>query len=217
MKRVVISRHRKVRRQSIGNITKVPSLNLPSPLDQYVTHLGRSMRDILKLHAGDMAPPFTLSNHLGYPVVLSDLLRKRKVILVFFQGGWCPHCIRQLNEFQHSLGRIKAHDAKLVAISPQTPDASLVMAEKEKLRLEMLSDVGNEVARKFTTVFRCHDPSNRRRPFGVDFYQYNGDNSREIPVPAVFVIQQNGHITFARSEGGDFRARVDLDMLLEEL
>lgn len=217
MKTVVISRHRKIRRQSIGKITKVSSLDPPTPLDQYAFHLGGSMGDILKLNVGDMAPPFILSNHLGYPVALSDLLRKSKVILTFFQGGWCPHCIRQLNEFQHSLGRIKAHQAKLVAVSPQTPDASLAMAEKEKLRLEILSDVGNEVARKFTTVFRCHDRSNGRRPFGIDFYRYYGDDSREIPVPAVFVIQQNGHITFARSEGGDFRARVDLDMLLEEL
>ena len=57
-------------------------------------------------------------------------------------GEWCPHCNLQLRTFQAHLDQIAALGAQLVAISPQTPDHSLSMAEKNDLGFLVLSDVG---------------------------------------------------------------------------
>ena len=43
----------------------------------------------------------------------------------------------------------KVPGATLVAISPQTPDASLTLAEKHSLAYPVLSDLGNVVTRRF--------------------------------------------------------------------
>ena len=52
---------------------------------------------------------------------------------------------------------MQAQGATLLAISPQTPDNSLTIAEKNGLKFEVLSDVGNTVARKFGLAFRLVD------------------------------------------------------------
>ena len=43
----------------------------------------------MKLKIGDQAPDFTLPNHLGKDVTLSDL-RGMTVVLVFFPLAWTP-------------------------------------------------------------------------------------------------------------------------------
>jgi len=52
--------------------------------------------------------------------------------------------------------------ARLVAISPQLPDGSLSTAEANELTFDVLSDVGNRVARSFGLVCLCPNSCARR-------------------------------------------------------
>ena len=106
----------------------------------------------------------------------------------------------------------------MVAISPQNPDASLGIKEKNELQFEVLSDNGNIVARKFTTVFKNSDaPIDAMTDLGYDYDGFYGDDSREIPVPAVFIIDQDRKIIFAKAEGGDYRNRVEPIEILKNI
>ena len=40
------------------------------------------------LKEGDKAPEFTLSNYNGESMSLSDILKRGKVLLLFFRGTW---------------------------------------------------------------------------------------------------------------------------------
>lgn len=186
--------------------------------DGYGERLGSSLHDILKLKMGDTAPSFSLTNALNKTVSLTSLLKKGKVVLVFFRGGWCPYCNLQLNQLQQALDQITEAGATLVAVSPQSPDASLSLTEKSNLKFEVLSDVGNGVAKMYTTVFRhATDATAVLNGLGIDFSHFYGDDSDELPVPAAFVIDQNGKILFAKSAGGDFRDRVEPSEILKAL
>lgn len=44
------------------------------------------------------------------------------------------------------VGTVPAHGGHLVAISPQLPDGSLSMAERDALTFDVPSDIGNAVA-----------------------------------------------------------------------
>jgi len=172
----------------------------------------------LKLDKGDKAPAFSLSNSLGETVKLYDLLKKGKVVLVFYRGTWCPYCNLQLNQYQQALSEIKSFSGQLVAISSQTPDESLNIKEKNELQFEVLSDNGNIVSRQYTTVFKNGDaPIDTMTELGFDFDSHYSDDSREIPVPAVFIIEQNGTISFAKSLGGDYRNRVEASDIIDSL
>ncbi len=202
-------------RTNLGTMLPKEALDV---FDKDAEDLQLRHESILPLQVGDKAPDFSLSNATGKTVRLYDLLKTSSVVLTFYRGSWCPYCNLQLALYQKSLDEIHALDATLVAISPQTPDESLTIAEKNKLNFEVLSDNGNIVARMYTTVFKNADaPVNTMTTLGFDFDAHYSDDSRELPIPAVFVIEKDGTVSFAKAEGGDYRNRVEVSEIINAL
>lgn len=202
-------------RTNLGTMLPKDALNV---FDTDAENLQLNHRSILKLQVGQIAPDFSLSNATDKTIKLSDLLEEGKVVLTFYRGSWCPYCNLQLAHYQNSLSEIQALGAKLVAISPQTPDESLSIKEKNELNFEVLSDNGNMVARMYTTVFKNDDaPVKTMTELGFDFDAHYSDDSRELPVPAVFIIENDTTISFAKSLGGDYRNRVEVSEIITAL
>src|SRR6266436_2588817 len=119
--------------------------DLLSPIGQLINS-GAAEQALKK---GAQAPDFILPDARGNAVTLSHLLAQGPVVIAFYRGQWCPYCHLSLRAYQQALPQLHALGASLVAISPQTPDHSLAMAEKLELTFALLSDVGNRVARQF--------------------------------------------------------------------
>ncbi len=98
-----------------------------------------------------------------------------------------------------------------MAVSPQTPDRSHSVVEKNDLQCPVLSDVDNHVARALGLVFEF---SNELRVaykgFGVDLSDFNGDDSWTLPVPGTFSINQDGTIAKVWADV-DYRRRAEPD------
>lgn len=78
------------------------------------------------------------------------------------------------------------------------------------------------MTRQFVSVFRNTDVDTRvdiieMRELGIEFNDYNADDSDEIPVPATFVVEQDGSVSYAQSKGGGYRTRVELSDILGAL
>lgn len=160
------------------------------------------------LAVGDEAPDFTLPDAQGRPVSLSEALKEFAAILVFYRGGWCPYCNIQLRAYQRALPEISALGGRLIAISPQLPDGSLSTAEKNGLEFDALSDVGNAVARAFGLVYALPEELREAmRSNGKVLPEINGDDSWELPRPAVYVIDRDRRIVLAHIEI-DYRSRL---------
>lgn len=202
-------------RTNLGTMLTKDAINV---FDTDAENLQLNYKSVLKLQVGDKAPDFSLSNATDKTIKLFDLLEDRKVVLTFYRGSWCPYCNLQLSHYQNSLSEIHALGAELVAISPQTPDESLNIKEKNELNFEVLSDNGNIVARKYTTVFKNADaPVNTMTELGFDFDAHYSDDSRELPVPAVFIIEKDATVSFAKSLDGDYRNRVEVSEIINTL
>ncbi len=118
---------------------------------------------------------------------------------------------------QRTLPEIEALGAQLVTVSPQLPDNSLSTAEKLDLTFEVLSDVGNRVAREFGLVFTL--PEEMRsiyQDFGIDLPGANGDESFELPMPATYVIDKSGIVRLAFVDI-DYTRRLDPDEIINAL
>ncbi|HEC11818.1 MAG TPA: AhpC/TSA family protein [Acidiferrobacteraceae bacterium] len=150
------------------------------------------------LGEGDQATNFKLPNAQGVTTQLSVLLKQGPVILNFYRGGWCPYCNLEFKALNDIVPQIRELGAKLVGISPELPDNSLTTVEKHQLQFEVLSDVGNQVARQYGIVM---DVPAAMRPlylqWGLDVPQANGDDTWELPIPATYVINSDGRITMA--------------------
>lgn len=150
------------------------------------------------LQIGQKVESFSLANHNGENIELADLLKKGPVIISFYRGGWCPYCNLELKALNDYLPQFKTQNAQLVAISPQLPDETLSTAQKNDLEFDVLSDVSNKVAEQFGLLFTLDERIQALyTQFGIDFEHYYGDKSFKLPLPATYVINQEGVITYA--------------------
>ncbi|KMO27525.1 peroxiredoxin-like family protein [Methylobacterium aquaticum] len=161
------------------------------------------------LKAGDRAPDMRLPNAQGATIDLAVLRERGPVIVTFYRGGWCPYCNLELRAYQALLPEIRAAGASLVAISPQTPDASLSTVETNDLGFEVLSDVGSRTAEAFGIVFALTDALRAvYARLGHALPTVNGTDDWHLPIPATFVIAPNGRIVLAHVDP-DYRHRLE--------
>ena len=151
------------------------------------------------LHVGDKAKDFSLSNTVNEKISLDSLLNKNDfVVLNFYRGLWCPYCNLELKALQNINDELISLNAKLVALSPQTPDSSLSTKEKNKLEFEVLSDTDNLSAKEYGLVFSLNDELKPiYESFGIDIPTANNSTSYELPMPAIFVINKQKEIIFS--------------------
>ncbi len=169
------------------------------------------------LKKGDKIPSFALPNTTGKLVNINDILATSKAVISFYRGGWCPYCNLELKALQQRLPEIKQAEATLVAISPQTPDNSLSTVEKHELTFEVLSDVGNNVAKEFGLVFTVPEIlRNIYHSFGIDLPKSNGDDSYTLPLPATYIVDRDGTIIYSFVDT-DYTKRVDTQEIIDIL
>jgi peroxiredoxin len=202
----------------IEHISSAIPADIKTKFDQDAAELTERFQSPLKLRKGDKAPLFELPNAAGHSVKLSSLLNNGPVVLTFYRGTWCPFCNLALSMYQKILPQIRERGASLVAISAQTPDHSLTMKEKNELEFEVLSDAHNEVARQYTSIFQNNaDAIAVMKQLGLDFHSFYSDDSGELPVPALYIIDKQGIVIFAGSKGGDYRERTEPAEIIEAL
>jgi len=83
--------------------------------------------------------------------------------------------------------------------------------------MELLSDPGNEMAKKFGLVYKL--PDDLREVYiklGADLPEYNGDHSWTLPMPARYIIDQSGVIRYAEISP-DYTMRPDPSHTIEAL
>lgn len=195
-----------------------PPYNVPSSV---IATMSRATDELIAsgaakraLKAGDEAPSFTLNDPDGNPVASADLLAKGPLVLSFYRGVWCPYCNLELQALQGALPQFQALGANLIAISPQTAVNSRKSVRQNGLGFPILSDTHNDVAAAFGLRFDLPD-------YLVELYKnlkndlpnFNGDPSWTLPMPARYVIGQDGRILYSEVNPDYTRRPEPEDML----
>jgi len=97
-----------------------------------------------RLETGQTAPTFTLIDHAGRRVSLSDFAG-RKLIIFFYPAAMTPGCTTEACDFRDSLVRLQRAGYDVVGISPDKPDKLAKFVEKESLTYPLLSDPDRSV------------------------------------------------------------------------
>ena len=158
-----------------------------------------AMRRVLQtsrlLRQGEQAPDFALPNQHGATISLADRLTLGPVVLLFVRGAWCPFCTLTLRAYQAVLPQIQEAGGSLLAITPQPASTCSLMAERDLLAFETLSDHDNLVAKAYGVAFEV---APELRPMhlrlGHDLPTMNGTGNWLVPLPATFVIDSAGRV-----------------------
>jgi peroxiredoxin len=167
---------------------------------------------------GDKLAAFTLPDATGQPRMLEELTADGPAVIVFYRGGWCPYCNLTLRTYERDLlPQLSAYSARLVAISPETPDASLNTQEKAELTYTVLSDRGAQLAGALGITF---DPSEEgleaQRALGVDIRTTRADGGTRLPMPTVLIADPKQIVRFVDIHP-DYTGRTEVSEIVAAL
>ena len=141
----------------------------------------------------NLAEPIALTDTDGKPWSLAEH-KGRNVVVLFFLGGKCAHCMQQLQEFGKEVEALKKLDTDVVAISTDDLVASKALKSNKdgiKFPMPILPDPKLD---RFH-AYRTHD----------DF--------ENVPLHGTFLIDSKGFVRFQRISADPF---LDVDFIKKE-
>jgi peroxiredoxin len=167
---------------------------------------------------GDAMPDAQLLDVHGAPTSLAAVIGGRGAVVALYRGAWCPYCNLALRAYQENLvPELDARGIALVAISPQKPDGSLSMQEKNELSFTVLSDPGNQVAAGLGVLTApTEDARAAQRTVGLDLPEANADGTHGVPMPTVVIADGTGIIRWIDVHP-DYTTRTEVADIIDAL
>ncbi|MBF4517749.1 AhpC/TSA family protein [Flavobacterium sp. ANB] len=173
--------------------------------------IAKSATDIAPLLIGEKIPNFTLKTSENADVDISDLLKKKKTILIFYRGGWCPYCNMHLQAMAEAEKQILDLGYQIIAVSPDSPENLKITEEKDKVKYTLLSDSKGSLIKAVGIAYEA--PENYKSVINV---HSNEVNKSFLPVPSVFVVNTESDILF-EYVSPDFKQRITTELLVSVL
>lgn len=179
------------------------------------------------LPVGATAPEFTLPDAIsGKPIRSTDLLALGPLVINFFRGRWDPYCVTELEVWRDLYPELRERGAFIVAISPETLRQSDFAVQQYSIPYPLLQDANSALAEQFGIAYSVSPALQKyyrsilvNIPFinsGKNVMAPTDDAVWKMPLPATFVVGQDGVIRFAEAHA-DFRVRPEPEDVLAAL
>ncbi|MFD2531966.1 peroxiredoxin-like family protein [Gracilimonas halophila] len=160
-------------------------------------------------------PDVELKNIDNETVRLKELVSQQPSILVFYRGGWCPYCNRQLSDLNAIEEQLYEIGYQLLAISPDKPEKLKATLDKNELGYTLLSDSPMNVSKAFGIAFKVDQETvDRYKSIGLDLEGDSGYDHHLLPVPAVYIVNTDGIVKF-NYVNPDYKERINGEVLLK--
>lgn len=165
--------------------------------------------DISPLLIGEQIPAMMLPDKDGKMFDVNKSAMEKPVILVFYRGGWCPFCTKQLSGLQNINADLNKKGYQIIAVSTDAPELLKSSTVKEKLAYTLLSDADLNAAKQFGIAYKAPAAYASMLPKSTG----GKDTDLLLPVPAVFILDKKGAIRFEYINP-DFKQRISASLLL---
>lgn len=178
----------------------------------------KSVSEVNGLSVGSEAPDFKAVDKEERVFHLGSALKTGPVIMIFYRGHWCPVCNKHLSSIQDSLLHITEKGVTVVAISPQKPEYLEKMSEKTGAEFRLLYDEDYKIAEAYDVSFT---PESKElivynTMLNAQLKESQSDDSQRLPIPATFIINQQGTIVW-RQFDPDYKNRASVKDILSNL
>ncbi|WP_395090026.1 redoxin domain-containing protein [Armatimonas sp.] len=137
------------------------------------------------------APNLKVIDRSGKSVGLQDF-KGKNVVLVFFLGDACVHCVGQLKSLNDRSAEFDGQDTIVLAVCSESPAKLKASKALDQSNVKFLSDNAHENARRFSSY----------------------DDFEEMELHSTILIDKSGRVRWKRTGGDPF---TNIDFLLNEL
>jgi peroxiredoxin len=174
-----------------------------------------SAEDICPIKIGEKIPSVNVRTLDSENVDLSKLTLGKKTVLIFYRGGWCPFCNIQLGNLKDIEDDLIDLGYQLLAISIDKPEKLKESIDKNQLNYTLLSDSKAEASIAFGLAFKVSDDYNKMLlGYNMNIEQAAGEKHHILPVPGVFIIDENSIIQF-EYVNPNYKVRLNEQILLK--
>jgi len=165
--------------------------HLDAPIEQ--RNYKREVLDVLgpSLWSPPPAPELAVLDSKGEKVTLADYAG-RNLILIFYLGDECLHCMEQIREASQRAETFRSLNTEILAMSKDAPEEIAGYEESDDFDLTLLSDPGFENA--------------------VRYHAY--DDFEEVELHATVLVDRSGGVHWLQVGGDPF---MDFDFLEREV
>lgn len=142
---------------------------------------------------GQQAPDFSLPSTAGPEVSLSSFRDKSNVLVAFFPAAFTGVCTAELCSFSDNLDRFSGAGTMVLAISGDHVASLKQWKEKEKLKINPLSDIRRDTARAYGVL----------------------DETKFTPRRSYFLVDRQGTLRWSHVEEHNGLKRGDDEILAE--
>lgn len=138
------------------------------------------------------APALEAVDAEGKSVSLAEYQGKKNVLLIFYLGEECPHCLDQLVQLAKRKADLQRHQTEVLAISPAPPSKNKESKALGEVPFRLVSDEKRVNAKRFLSY----------------------DDFEEQELHSTILIDKQGRVHWLRLGGEPF---MDFDFLLQEI
>jgi peroxiredoxin len=182
-------------------------------IDRMVGRLKENSAGADAPQVGDEMPPFYLPDENGRVVGLGDLIARGPVAVTFHRGHWCPFCRISINALVRAHGEVAAIGGQIVAVMPEREQFVSDLRATSKAPFLVLTDMDNGYAMSLGLAIWVGDEMQKIISERHNLANYQGNDTWTLPIPATFVVGQDGRIK-ARFVDPDYRKRMAIEDLL---
>jgi len=157
-----------------------------------------------RVELGQEAPDFNAQDLRGEKVSLKSQIENQKTLLLFYRGGWCPICNKQLAGLAQDYDKFRALNTKIVAVSSDEPQKGEELLKKLRLPYTLLSDPNFEAIDRYSVKTENRDMLSKMKRI------------KSYATPSAFIIDEQGIIRY-KYVGKDAGDRPKNEELLEKL
>ncbi len=196
----------------------LPLLFLPLCFSLFAqTEVPTEANKICPILLGENLPEGKLQTLEGKSVDILEYTKGKPTILVFYRGGWCPYCNRQLAGLNAVQDSITALGFQVIAISPDKPEKLMESQEKEEVSYSLMSDASMQFSRDLGIAFELDKKTRvKYRMYGINLEKTSGYDHHQLPAPAVIVIDGEGVVQFTYINP-NYKVRLNPEVLLAVL
>jgi peroxiredoxin len=193
---------------------------LPSYADaveRLISHLTKIGAGANAPRAGEPMPAFVLPDQEGRLISLANILERGPAAITFHRGHWCPWCRISMSTLAKVQDEMTEAGGQIEAIMPEQQRFAAEFKREAASPFKVLTDLDNGYALLLNlAIWVGPDLERLLTSHGRRLPDYQGNDSWTLPIPATFVLGQDG-VVRARFVDPDFRRRMTVDDLVGAL
>jgi len=192
-------------------------INMPEKLPQLTTTSAASLGtrdDSIGLAPGALVSAFEVKDHTGKQTTFEALLKNGPLLVIFYRGGWCPYCNRQIHQLAKAWPDFKLRGITPVLISADKPDAAALASRTYEIPFPVLSDpdlIAHDVFKVTMKLDNALIPMYKK--YGIVLEDWSGKNHHKFAVSSAFIVNGKGIVEWSHSSK-DYKKRPSVKQFL---